>query len=221
MDARIKPGHDDLSTRNRRKTDGHTSAGRSASHRAQFALALFRRHGDQPHDRAAAGALAADRLARARCPRRRRAAFISRSPAAALSPPARGGDLACPAQQRDDGGSLAESAGLAARACFHLGGAAPPHLGDALSDRAHGWRDRGERGGGVLSEASRHRHPARHRYRALCAGTRPRRRLCRHRPAGQIRHRLFRARARAKRHRHFRRGDVPAAAEISRLHRAS
>ena len=57
------------------------------------------------------------------------------------------------------------------------------------------------------------------RYRSLRAAGRSRRGIRGSQIAGPLRHRLLRPGARAKGHRRVRRGDVPAAAALSRFHR--
>ncbi len=92
-------------------------------------------------------------------------------------------------------------------------------LADALADPADGCRDRHLRTLGVVSQARGDGGDAWRRYRCLCAAGRSRGGVCGSETAGTLRDRLLRPGARAKGHGRLRRGDVPAAAALSRFHR--
>ena len=116
-------------------------------------------------------------------------------------------------------GVLAARVRLAAETRVHLGGAAPSHLDHALADRSDGCRHRHQRYLRFLPQARLDRRDARRRHRNLCAAGRSCCGVCGERAARPLRHRLLRPRARAEGQRRVRRGDVPAAAALSRLHR--
>ena len=116
-------------------------------------------------------------------------------------------------------GVLLQVAGLAAETGVHLGGAAPPQLDHAVADPPDGRDHRDQRYLGVVPQAPGDRDHAWRRYRSLCAALRSRRGVRGDRIAGPLCDRLLRPGARAKGHRCLRRGDVRAAAALSRFYR--
>ena len=115
-------------------------------------------------------------------------------------------------------GAVAARARLAAEARVHLGGAAASHLADALADPADGRDHRNLRTVSLVSQARSHGGDAWRRHRSLRTAGRSRGGVCRSEIARPLRDRLLRPGARAKGHGCLRRGDVPAAAALSRFH---